>query len=210
MRSESCMLRAMVAVADTKLKTLADLLRDANVTQPQLAAHLDALDTATRVQQIRALGKAAQKRLWEACANAPAFTNEQLVAGVAPGTPVIWAGKNSLPLFTIFEKRFAKIGNDIIGYNHQSISWMTGPGYFSAIPSPESAREVRIDYTKEPAATTNLPAGWPPIKPNKAGLSRLIYANLYDYLRHVSKDVVIGYATRLGKPMDSYFVLAKT
>jgi hypothetical protein len=200
----------MVAVADTKQKTLADLLRDASVTQPQLAAHLDALDTASRVQQIRALGKAAQRRLWEACANAPAFTSDQLVAGVAPGTPVIWAGKNSLPLFTIFEKRFAKIGSDIIGYNHQSISWLTGPGYFSAIPSPANPREVRIDYTKEPAATTNVPGGWPKIKPNKAGLSRLVYNNLYDYLRHVSKDVVIGYATRLDKPMDSYFVLAKT
>jgi hypothetical protein len=204
----------MVAVADTKQKTLSDLLRDASVTQPQLAAHLDGLDSAARVQQIRALDKAAQKRLWEACASAPAFTVEQLVAGVAPGTPVIWAGKNSLPLFTVFEKRFASIvvpgGTAVLGYNHQASSWMTGPGYFTAIPSPESAKEVRIDYTKEPAATTNVPAGWPAIKPNKAGLSRFIYNNLYDYLRYVSKDVCIGFATRLGKPMDSYFVLART
>jgi hypothetical protein len=200
----------MVAVADTKSKTLTDLLREERVTQPQLAAHLDALDSASRVQQIRALDKAAQKRLWEACAEAPAFTVEQLVAGVAAGTPVIWAGKNSLGIFTIFEKRFAKVGADIIGYNHQSISWLTGPGFFTAIPSPESTKEVRIDYTKEPAATTKLPSGWPAIKPNKAGLSRFIYNNLYDYLRYVSKDVCIGYATRLGKPMDSYFVLAKT
>jgi hypothetical protein len=210
MESEIMYAPPMVAVADTKQKTLADLLGAAGVTQPQLAAHLDALDTATRVQQIRALNKAEQKRLWEACADAPAFTVEQLVAGVAPGTPVIWAGKNSLPMFTIFEKRFAKVGADVIGYNHQSSSWATGPGYFSAIPSPENAREVRIDYTKEPAATTNVPAGWPKIKPNKAGLSRLVYFNLYDYLRYVSKDVCIGFATRLGKPMDSYFVLART
>jgi hypothetical protein len=200
----------MVAVADTKQKTLADLLAQDGVTQPALAAHLDSLDVQARVREIRALGKEAQRRLWEACADAPAFTADQLVAGVAPGTPVIWAGKNSLPLFTVFEKRFARVGADVIGYNHQSNSWITGPGYFTAIASPENAREVRIDYTREPAATTNVPAGWPKIKPNKSGFSRLVYHNLYDYLRYVSKDVAIGFATRLGKPMDSYFVLAKT
>lgn len=200
----------MVAVADTSQKTLADLLADENVKQPELAAHLDALDSPSRVREIRALGKKAQRRLWQACADAPAFETEELVAGVAPGQPVIWAGKNSLPLFTIFEKRFAKVDGNVIGYNHQSISWLTGPGYFGVIPSPENPREVRVDYTREPAATTNTPSGWPKIKPNKSGLSRLVYYNLYDYLRRVSRDVVIGSATRLGKSMDSYFVLAKT
>jgi hypothetical protein len=204
------MLPRMVAVADTKMKTLADLLAQPNITQPELAAHLDALDVPARVAQIRALGKAAQKTLWQVCAAAPPFAADELVAGVAPGEPVIWAGKNSLPMFTIFEKRFAKVGADVIGYNHQANSWITGPGYFTAIASPDNAKEVRIDYTKEPSATVNVPSGWPKIKPNKAGFSRFVYHNLHDYLRRVSSGVVIGSATRLGKDMDSYFVLAKT
>ena len=44
---------------------------------------------------------------------------------------------------------------------------------------------------------------------NSGGLSRLVYHNLHDYLRRVSKDVVIGEATRMDKPMDSYFLISR-
>ena len=47
------------------------------------------------------------------------------------------------------------------------------------------------------------------MKPNSRGLSRFIYFNMYDYVRRVSPHVVIGAATRLGKPIGQYFVLCK-
>ena len=87
----------MVAVASTTA-TFADLLmRQSAPTQAQLAAHLDALDATQRVEQCRALGKKMQRRLWEICAEAPAFTLEDLIPSTETGT-VRWAGKNSLPL----------------------------------------------------------------------------------------------------------------
>ena len=41
------------------------------------------------------------------------------------------------------------------------------------------------------------------------GLPRLVYKDMYDYCRRVTDDVVIGAATRLGKPIGQYFVLAR-
>jgi hypothetical protein len=121
---------------------------------------------------------------------------------------VILAGKNSLPMFTWFEKRFARVGGNVIGYNHQTMSWITGPGFFTCVPAPQPERkkEVLIDYTQVPAE--KLPE-WPAIKSNSGGFSRLVYHNLHDFLRRVSRDVVIGEATRMGKPMNSYFMISR-
>jgi hypothetical protein len=33
---------------------------------------------------------------------------------------------------------------------------------------------------------------------------------MHDFCRRVSQTVIIGAATRLGKPIDAYFVLART
>jgi hypothetical protein len=190
------------AAAVSTSSTFADLLRG-QPTQAELAAHLDALDAAERVRQCRALDGAAQRRLWAACAGAPAFTLDDLVPGAGP---VTWAGKNSLPTFSWFEKRFARQGGAVIGYNHQAMRWLTGPGYFTVVSSPSEPKELLFDYTRVPA---EAPAGWPPIKPNTRGFSFFVYRNMQDFCRRVSGDVIIGSATRLGKPIDSYFVLAR-
>jgi hypothetical protein len=196
----------MVAVA-TSATTFAQLLARPDCTQAMLAAHLDGLDAAARIAESRALSSKDQKRLWEVCKDAPAFTADDLVPpSLGEGKQVIWYGKNTLPLFKIFQKRFLRQNGVVVGYNFQATSWLTGPGYFTIITSPHEPRELRVDYTKVPATT---PAGWPAVKPNDKGLSKPIYGNLYDYLRRVSKDVCIGFATRLDKPMDSYFILAR-
>lgn len=197
----------MVAVAHSEAATLSQLLGRSDCTQPQLAAHLDRLDAAARLAECRALSGKEQKRLWEVCAGAPAFTAEDLVpSSLGEGKQVIWGGKNSLAMFQIFEKRFIRHEGQLVGYNKQSTSWLTGPGYFVMVPSPHAANEMRVDYTQVPKTT---PAGWPEVKPNDRGFSNLVYKNLYDYLRRVSQHVCIGSATRLDKPMDSYFVLAR-
>jgi hypothetical protein len=197
----------MVAVANSNA-TFADLLlRQAPPTQAQLAAHLDALDVAERVEQCRALGKKAQRRLWEACADAPAFTLEDLIASTEPGT-VRWAGKNSLALFTHFEKRFARQDGAVVGYNYNpGIAWFTGPGYFTTVQAPDRPREILFDYTRVPSTA---PDGWPPVKANTGGTAKLVYGGMHDFCRRVSSTVIIGAATRLGKPIDAYFVLART
>jgi hypothetical protein len=195
------------AVASSSV-TLAQLIDSPDATQARLAEHLDALDSETRVRECRALSGKQQKRLWQICAGAPAFTLEDLVPPpLGEGRTVIYAGKNSLPAFTLFEKRFMRKKGQVIGYNHQATSWITGPGYFTCETSPKDAREILFDYTRVPSET---PTGWPQVKPNKAGFSRFVYNGLHDFNRRVSKDVLIGSATRLGKDIDSYYVLCRT
>jgi hypothetical protein len=195
------------AVASTSA-TLSDLIATPDITQAALAAHLDALDNETRVREVRALSGGLQKRLWQICAGAPAFTLEDLIpSSLGEGKQVIYAGKNSLFAYTLFEKRFVRVGSQVRGYNVSGAAWIAGPGYFTAVASPKDAREILFDYTNVPPST---PAGWPPVKSNLAGLSRFIYGNLHDFNRRVSRDVLIGSATRLGKDIDSYYVLART
>lgn len=196
----------MVAVATTET-TLAALLARPDCTQPMLAAHLDALDVEARVRECRALGKRLQRRLWEVAADAPAFTLEDLIPSTETGT-VIWAGKNSLPMFTHFEKRFARQNGVVIGYNESpGIAWFSGPGYFTTVQAPDRPKEILFDYTRVPATA---PAGWPPVKANTSGTAKLVFGGMHDFCRRVSQTVIIGAATRLGKPIDAYFVLART
>jgi hypothetical protein len=197
----------MVAVANSTT-TFADLLmRQSAPTQAQLAAHLEALDVDQRVTQCRALGKRLQRRLWEICADAAAFTLEDLIPAAETGT-VRWAGKNSLALFTHFEKRFARQNGVVVGYNfNPGIAWFTGPGYFTTVQAPDRPREILFDYTRVPSTP---PEGWPPVKPNTGGTGKLVYGGMHDFCRRVSSTVIIGAATRLGKPIDAYFVLART
>jgi hypothetical protein len=194
------------AVATPEI-TLGGLI-DAETAQPQLAAHLDGLDAAGRVREIRSLSGKQQKKLWHLCKGAPAFTLEDLVpASLGDGKEVIYAGKNSLGAFSLFEKRFLRQAGAVIGYNFQSMSWFTGPGYFTCVMSQPTPDELVFDYTTVPSVA---PAGWPAIKPNTAGFSRFVYKNLNDYNRRVSKDVIIGSATRAGKDIDSYYILARS
>lgn len=197
----------MMVAAVTSNTTFAELLARPDCTQPMLAAHLDALDTAERIRQCRALGKKQQRRLWEACADAPAFTLEDLIPSTATAE-VIWAGKNSLPLFTHFEKRFYRHNGAVVGYNfNPGIAWFTGPGYFTTVQAPDRPREILFDYTRVPA---EAPPGWPAVKTNASGTGKLVYGGMHDFCRRVSQTVIIGAATRLGTPIDAYFVLARS
>ena len=91
------------------------------------------------------------------------------------------------------------------GFNFQTLSPVTGPGYFVAQPSPERP-EVLIDYTKVPDAN---PPGWPDVRSNERGLSRFVYGFMVDTLRRVSEHVTIGSAARQGKDLGSWFLLCR-
>ena len=121
---------------------------------------------------------------------------------------VIHHGRNSLPVFHAFEKRFCRPTNsldELWGYNEHALRWLTGPGYFVARRHGET--EVLIDYLALPPAR---PDAWPAIKPNSAGASRFVYFQTQDVLRGVSRHVSIGRDTKKGKPLDRWFVLCRS
>lgn len=169
----------------------------------EIAGHLDGLDEAARIEQVRACGAGNQKKLWEIIAgktvNVATFVPES-------DATVIYAGRNSLPVFSLFQKRFWRPadGGSVVGYNHQTMSPFTGPGYFHTKDSDNG--ELLFDYTELP---TLRPPGWPPIKPNKGLIAGPVYGGMKDYCRRVSKDTVLGTAHKNGKPMGQFFLLTR-
>jgi len=188
-------------------------VRSGVVKPLELAGFLDALASGDRIRAVRGLGRPEQRRLYEAAAGVAPLRLVDLVPASTPDlVPVRHYGRNTLPLFTLFEKRFARPrGEDsaapkrLIGFNFQTMAPVTGPGYFVAHEDP-SHREVLIDSREVP---TQAPAGWPPIRSNDRGLGRLVYGNMVDTLRRVSEHVTIGSAARGGKDLGSWFILCR-
>lgn len=191
--------------------TLAGLLSAERPDAAKVREFLDGLDHAGRMAAITSLqGLALQAKMYEMVAGAPTVTRTELVPQeMEPLREVIWHGKNSLPVFTLFQKRFcrprgARGEQELWGYNHQTMAWVTGPGYF--ICHQEGAAPAAIDYRVVPP---EAPPGWPEVKRNDQGLSRFVYANMVDYLRRVSAHVLIGRAYKGGHEMPNYFVLCR-
>ena len=171
------------------------------------AEGLNQLSHSERLAVVRSLGKAPQAALFEAAKGRVITIADVVPADAAPLKPVIHHGKNSLPLFTEFQKRFCRSSDspetELWGYNHQTMAPITGPGYYVA---HQHGDEVAIDYTRLP---DGKPESWPAIKPNGSGFSRLVYFNMIDYLRKVSDHVSIGRAVKGGKAMDNWFLLCR-
>ncbi len=194
----------------TAARRLVDLIK---AEPPDAAAIADCLDHLTHLDRLAALaglsGVGIQRRLYAAVAGAKRVTLADLVPPDAtPLREIVFHGKNSLPAFTHFQKRFCRPprerGDDELwGYNHQTLSWLTGPGYFVVHEEPAGAA---IDYRAVPPQGA---PSWPAVKPNDAGLSRFVYKDMVDYLRRVSHDVFIGSAHRHGKETGNYFVLCR-
>ena len=86
-----------------------DVLFEPKIDLPRLAQVLDELGHLGRVDTVRRWGRARQAALFEA---AQGFRPVSLDDFVPPGTDglaeVIHHGKNTLPAFTHFQKRFCK------------------------------------------------------------------------------------------------------
>ncbi|HEY8951606.1 MAG TPA: hypothetical protein VIP78_03480 [Candidatus Dormibacteraeota bacterium] len=180
--------------------TVAELLGPGRVARPSISAHLDALDKDERVAECRGLSRDQQKRLWEIASADPAEAQELLGERGA----AVFAGRNSLQLFSKFEKRFARHQGALIGYNVHSLGWLTGPGYFS-VTSPR-ANWLLFDYNHVPGEG---PDGWPRVSNNDQGFAKPVYGALLDDAVWAARDVLIGSARRGDVPLDSYFVLAR-
>lgn len=169
-------------------------------TAADIARHLDALEPAEKLRQVLAVKGKGVKALYDAVAGGPPATLDEFVPKSTAGTTLIYEGRNSLALFTRFQKRFLRTKSGVIvGYNHQAMMWFTGPGYFvfqaadGEAPVPD---EPYIDYIAEPPV---IPEGWPAYKPNEEGLSKPVYGYMHDYMRRVAKDVYVGKAYRLAE-----------
>lgn len=188
-------------------------LRESSIKNVDVAKFLDALSGEDRIEAIRAIGGKEQRRLYDAVEG---FAPVRLVELVPPGAADLGVvrhyGKNSLPLFTEFEKRFARAPgveaaapNELMGFNFQPLSPVTGPGYFIATEDVQRG-EVLIDYRRVPDCH---PADWPAIRGNEGGLARFVYGFMIDTLRRVSEHVTIGSASRDGKDTGNWFVLCR-
>jgi len=197
-----------MATPDVSLK---ELLAPERPDAAKVRELLDGLDHSGRMTAITSLsGTTYQAKLYEMSKGAPPVTMEELVPGeLGPLREVIWHGKNSLPMFTLFQKRFLRPKGtrgeqELWGYNHQAMGWVTGPGYF--VCHQDGGVPAAIDYRVVPP---EAPPGWPAVKRNDQGLSRLVYANMVDYLRRVSSHVLIGRAHKDGKEMPNWFLLCR-
>ena len=198
---------------DTVKSELAARLRENPLRLKELAALLDGLSHEERVDWVRSVGRADQRRLYEAAAGFLPLALADLVPPArADGETVRHFGKNTLPAFTHFEKRFCRpAGQDpqrpglLYGFNFQSMAWLTGPGYYVAHADP-ARPEVLVDYREVPPAA---PAGWPPVRRNEVGAGRFVYGFMVDRLRRVSEHVTIGSAARNGKDLGSWFLLTR-
>lgn len=188
-------------------------LRVSAIDRARIASFLDALTHAQRVEATRALGRPEQRRLYDAVDGfRPVALADLVPASVPDMAQVRHFGRNTLPAFTLFEKRFCRPGgadprkpDALYGFNFQPLSPLTGPGYFVA-RQVAGRPEVDIDYRELPP---EHPAVWPAIRSNERGLGRFVYGFMVDTLRRVSEHVTIGSAARHGRPIGSWFVLCR-
>jgi len=186
-----------------------DMLRNPAVDMPTVAGFLDDLDHPVRLAAVRSLSPKHLKHLYDAAASFRKVTiNDVVPKAKGANNQVRHYGKNSLPAFTIFEKRFIrpeKDARELWGYNFQTMSPLTGPGYFIARDNQERD-EVDIDYNHVPPES---PPGWPKLAENTKGLSRLVYAYMIDRLRGITQQVSIGRAWKQGKIQNAWFILCR-
>ena len=193
---------------------IAALLSAAKVDTDAVAKLFEEAEAAERVVLTRSIDGKGQAHLWEAAAGRGVTIADMVPRDVGPLAPVTFHGKNSLPRFTHFEKRFCRPPEpgerDVLyGFNYQPTRWLapiTGPGYFVAYDSDYPLGGVAVDYREIP---TDRPAGWPELHDNHYRLSRFIYEGMVDYLRRVSAHLLIGRATRGGKALPNYFLLCR-
>ncbi len=194
------------------MSTLASMIHAAHADIDEIAAWLDSLDHATRVRESQSLGPKTQRRLWE-LARGRGVTLDQIVPrDRAPLETVRHHGRNTLPAFRLFEKRFCRParGHDqsvLWGYNEGSSRPLVGPGYFVCRETGGDSRgDVVVDYYQVPG---DRPAAWPAVVDNETGLQRFVFAYMHDFLRRVSEHVTIGRAYRLDRETPNCFTLCR-
>src|SRR5215469_1367742 len=144
-----------------------------SINMDALADYLDHLTPSARLREVRSLAKDEQAKLFEASGARRIDLTHFVPEGTPPLREVLHYGRNSLPTFQIFAKRFCLPGaqrSELWGYNDHALKALIGPGYF--ILRSTSPREVVFDYTAVPPSK---PAAWPRIRLNSERLGRFVY-----------------------------------
>ena len=142
----------------------------AQIPLQEIDTQLNALTHEDRLRQSRALGPSDQKALWTLCRDAPVDLDAIVPSSLPPRTTVRHLGRNTLPVFKMFEKRFYRPSPEsdtLWGYNEGPTRGFVGPGYFVCYATQgDHATErgaVVIDYEQVPP---QAPEGWPALKVN--------------------------------------------
>ena len=146
-----------------------------------------------QVNWMRSLGMWQLRRLWTLADRAElTLTPGDLTAS---DRVTVCPGKNHLPMFSWFEKRFAMIDGQVVGYNESgwARAWV-GPGHFSVVPG-EHKGELILDYRAVPVTTH---PSFPPLRSNEgvggwpAPLRGIVFGGLRDRLRRASAHLLVG------------------
>jgi hypothetical protein len=189
------------------------VLLEPKIDLARLSEVLDGLGHEGRVHCTRHWDRKKMSAIYEAVDGFRPMTLDDLVPpSIGPLTEVIHDLKNSLPAFSVSQKRFcrptdpAAHPDKLWGYNHTPDfqTSIHGPGYF-VTKNSEKVGEVNVDYKELPP---EKPASWPNIVDN-TGVGGLVYGNMLDRMRKISTHVAIGRAERNGKIMDAWFVLVR-
>jgi hypothetical protein len=162
-----------------------------------------------RRHAVRGIDRKHMAALYEASEGAEALTLDHFAPLTDTLQEVIHSGKNTLPAFNHFEKRFCKPDGDdpgevLWGYNQSSVTGLVGPGYFTITIVDKG--EAFFDYGKVPPRKV---ASWPAIVPGNGGIGTLVWGGLTDRMRKVSDHVAVGRAFKNGKAMDQWFMLCR-
>ncbi|MFK7931517.1 MAG: hypothetical protein AB8H79_25280 [Myxococcota bacterium] len=152
-----------------------------------------------QVNWVRSLGVWQLRRLWRLSVDYPQPLSIDEFAA-ADGSVTRCRGKNHLPIFSWFEKRFARIGDEIVGYNETG--WektFVGPGHFILRSSEDDPHEVIVDYRTPPVSSH---PEFPDLKAS-GFLAGLVYGGLVDRVRRVGDRLLIGRSAASGFSLQS-------
>ena len=118
---------------------------------------------SSALRQSARWGAEEQRTLYEGVDGCRPLTLEDLVpTTAAPFSTVRHFGKNSLPVFTHFEKRFCRPRStdggpavELYGFNFQTMAPITGPGYFIARDAGNGSEVL----SRLPPRTSRMPRG---------------------------------------------------
>lgn len=182
----------------------------------EIASFLDGLPGDARLAEAMSLRPRDQRALWDRCVGGQPITLQHFVpAGTPANTEVIHHGRNTLPIFRFFQKRFALPAagaNTAGGYNEGFTRRFIGPGYFVLRDTAAEAAWAErgawvVDYHQVPQAP--VVEGWPTIVPNSVGLQMFVYKGTRDFMRRVSSHVSIGRAWKGETALPAWFVLCR-
>jgi hypothetical protein len=178
-----------------------------------MADFLNGLDFESRRAEVLSLGPKAQRALWDLTVGRAVTLDEMVPPDRGPLETVRHFGRNTLPAFKLFEKRFCRPAADapnqqvLWGYNEGTARHIIGPGYFICRATPDDSRGAAVvDYYNIPPGK---PVDWPKIRPNEWGLQTLVYSKMHDFLRKVSEGVTIGRAYKKDRQTPNYFMLCR-